>query len=228
MKRFYTEVTVTQRTVLLDTRPVRTPLRAALRLPTDALAAAIADEWRVISDEIDPRAMPLTGLANAAVDQVAPDCARFVDELATYAQSDMLCYRAAAPPELAAHEAACWDPLLDWARARYHVAFTVIEGVVHRPQPRETLARLTAAVASRDAFALAALSPLVTIGGSLVAALMIDEDAITADAAFAATHLDELWQRDRWGEDALAAQARTARQADFVAAARFLVLARSL
>ena len=224
MKRFYREVRTDDGAILLDDRPVRTPAREKLRLPTVALAEAVAAEWRVQGDTIDPRSMPMTGLANAAIDRVAPGPAAFAAPLAAYAETDLLCYRAEAPEALAGEQAASWDRLLDWARARYDVRFTVTAGIVHVAQPPAMILRLGEALGTRDAFALAAMLPLVTIGGSLVAALALAEGAVEADAAFDATHLDELWQARHWGEDALALRTREARRADFLAAARFLTL----
>lgn len=219
MKRFWTDVTVADRSVRLDGRPVKTPARADLILPSDALAEAIADEWRTAGDRVDPRAMPLTGLANAAIDRPV-DAA----SLAAYGETDLLCYRAEAPPELVARQAALWDPMLDWARARYDVAFVVTAGIGHAAQPPATLARLTAAVDSLGTFERTALSPLVTISGSLITALMVRNATVTPDAAFEACHLDELWQASKWGEDSLATQARETRRRDFLNAARFLRL----
>lgn len=224
MKRFWKEVAVADGAILLDGRAVRTPARAPLILPTPALAEAIADEWRAVGEEIDPRAMPLTGYANAAIDKIGPDTAAFAAGLALYGETDLLCYRAENPPQLAMRQAEIWDPLLDWARKRYDIAFVVTVGIVHRAQPPETLARLSAAIAARRAFELAALSPIVTIGGSLVVALMLAENALTPDAAFEATHLDELWQAELWGEEWMAADARALRRADFASADRLLRL----
>jgi chaperone required for assembly of F1-ATPase len=229
MKRFYTDVTAEAEaggglSIRLDAQPVRTPARALLVAPTAALAEAIVGEWQAQGDRVDPRTMPMTGLANAAIDRVAPDPASFVAMLAPYAETDVLCYRAEEPPLLAEREAAAWDPLLAWARTRYDVAFELATGIVHRPQPESTVRRLAVALAARDPFALAAMSPLVTIGGSLVTALALAEEVIDADAAFDATHLDEIWQAEQWGEDWMATEARDLRRADFVVAARFLEL----
>jgi len=227
MKRFWQEVTVdAERGVRLDGKPVRTPGRLPLVLPTDALAAAVADEWRSVAGEIDPRAMPLTGLANAAIERIAADPALFAANLAAYAESDLLCYRADAPPELAARQAAAWDPPLAWATQRYDVHFDVTTGVMHRPQPDATIERLAIAVSARDAFELAGLSPVVTITGSLVLGLALIERAMDAEAVWAAANLDEDWQAEQWGEDTLAAQARAAHRAEFDAGVRFLTLAR--
>ena len=199
MKRFWKNVTLDNGTILLDARVVKTPGRMTLQLPTPQLSEAVADEWRAVGDEIKPHEMPLTGLANSAIER--PPAA---ETLAVYGETDLLCYRAENAPELAAREAEVWDPLLDWARTRFDISFTVTSGIIHKPQPPETVRRLAAAVAAYDDFHRTALSPLVTIGGSLVVALMLAEGAITAEAAFDACHLDELWQAEHWGEDWMA------------------------
>jgi len=170
--------------------------------------------------------MPMTGLSNAAIDRVAPDPETFARPLALYAETDLLCYRAEGPPELIAEEEAAWDPLLDWARGRYDVHLVTTSGIVHAAQPPATVARLGEALVARSSFALAAMAPLVTIGGSLIAALAIAEEHIAPDAAFDATHLDELWQARMWGEDALATATRENHRCDFLNAARLLTLAR--
>ena len=227
MKRFWKEVVAKDGEILLDGRAVRTPARALLILPTSTLAEAVANEWRTVGEKIDLRAMPLTGFANAAIDKIAPDPTSFAAGLATYGETDLLCYRAENPPELVARQAVIWDPLLDWARARYDIAFAVTAGIVHRAQPPETLARLSTAIAARTPLELAALSPVVSIGGALIVALMLAEDAITPDAAFDATHLDELWQAELWGEEWMAADTRARRRADFVSSGRMLALLRA-
>ena len=225
MKRFWKHVAVdAERGVLLDDRPVRTPGRNPLLVPSAALAEAIADEWRAVTDDIDPRAMPLTGLTNAAIDRVSPDPEGFAAGLAAYGESDLLCYRAKGPLDLVERQAALWDPPLDWARDRYDVHFEIATGVMHRAQPDTTIERLGAAIAARPAFELAPLAPITTITGSLVLALALAERAIPADAAWAATNLDEDWQAEKWGLDDLAIGARETRQRDFEAAVQFLSL----
>ena len=225
MRRFWSEVAIdSDRVVRLDDRPVRTPGRVPLALPTPALAEAVADEWRAVGETIDPRAMPLTGLTNAAIDRVSPDPAGFALGLAAYADSDLLYYRADQQPELAARQAALWDPLLDWARKRYDVHFEPVAGIVHHAQPAATVQRLTDAVAAQPAFALAPMSPLVTITGTLVGALALAEGAVDADGLWNAAHVDEDWQAEQWGEDSLATQTRAYHRRDFDAAVRFLSL----
>ncbi|NJR78149.1 ATP12 family protein [Sphingomonas corticis] len=222
MKRFWKDVGIdADGVVRLDDRPVRTPGRTPLALPTAALAEAVAAEWRGVGDTLDPRAMPLTGLANAAIDRVGAGTAA---DTARYGESDLLYYRADAPADLVARQAAAWDPLLDWARKRYDVHFEPVAGVMHHAQPAATVARLAEAVASRDAFALVALSKLVTLTGTLVGALALAEGAADADTLWRAAHVDEDWQAEQWGEDALATEAMEAKRRDYDAAVTFLRL----
>ncbi|RDE06192.1 ATP12 family chaperone protein [Sphingomonas aracearum] len=227
MKRFWTEVTVdAEGVVRLDDRPVRTPGRVPLALPSSPLAELVAEEWRAVGDILDPREMPLTGLANAAIDRIAPAADAFAAGLAAYGESDLLYYRAEEPPPLAERQAAAWDPLLDWAQSRYDVHFEVATGILHVPQPPATLARLAEAVSARGPFELAGLSPVVTITGSLIAALALAERAADPETVWQASLIDEAWQAEQWGEDPLALEARENRRRDFDAAARFLLLAR--
>lgn len=228
MKRFYkaAEAALGENgwRILLDGRPVRTPARAELAAPGEALGRAIADEWQGQGEEIDARTMALTGLANAAIDRVAPDPPAFAAGLARYGESDLLCYRAGEPETLVARQAEAWDPLLAWARERFDVEFEIVTGIMHQPQPAETAARLGGAVAARDAWQLAALSPIVTVGGSLVIALALAERAIDLEAAWTAATLDETWQAEQWGEDAEAAAMLASRRRDFEAGWHFYKL----
>ena len=228
MKRFWTDVTTEAAeggwSIRLDGRPVQTPARALLVLPTTGLADAIAGEWQAVGADIDPRAMPLTGLANAAVDKVAPDRQAFANGLARYAEADLACYRAEWPPELVEQQAAGWDPLLAWGRRRYDVDFATTTGLLHVAQPPATIERLIHEVAALGPFQLSGLSPLVTIGGSLVAALAVFEKAYSAGDAWSAVSLDDRWQLEQWGSDAEAELALDNRRQDFLAAGQFLDL----
>lgn len=228
MKRFWKDVAVIRRgdgwTIELDGKPVRTPARAALIVPTEALANAIAEEWRSVDEEIDPRSMPLTGLSNAAIDRVAPEREAFAGGLARYAEADLACYRSEWPPELVERQAAGWDKLLSWARRRYDVDFSTTSGLMHIPQPPATVERLGRAVAALNSFRLAGMSPLVTIGGSLIAAVAVLDKAIPADEAWEAVSIDERWQLEQWGADSDAEVALENKRRDFFAAARFLSL----
>lgn len=223
VKRFWKDVTVSpEGGILLDARPVRTPGRLPLIVPDAALAAAIAQEWRDVGETVDPRAMPLTGLANAAIERVAADPAAFAGGLAVYGGSDLLCYRGEGP--LADRQAAAWEPVLAWACERFDVTFVVTDGVMPVEQPPRTLARLREAVVALSPWILAPLSPIVGLTGSLLLGLALVEGAIDADSAWVAAHVDEDWQAEQWGEDALAAETRAARSAEYRAAVRFLEL----
>lgn len=228
MKRFWSLADASESEgawlVRLDGRPIRTPGRRLLAIPGEALAAAIAKEWNGVAEGVDPRTMPLTGLANAAIDRVAPDPEGFASGLARYGEGDLLCYRAAAPKGLADRQSERWDPLLGWARRRYDVDFAITTEILHVAQPRATVERLGHAVAALDPFRLAGLSPLVTVGGSLVGALAVLEQAVAVDEAWAAVSLDDEWQMEQWGADAEAQAALAGRKQDFLAAAHFLAL----
>jgi len=228
VKRFWKDVTVEPEGeswgIQLDRRPVRTPARAPLLVPTKGLADAIAGEWRSAGETIDPRAMPLTGLANAAIDRVAPDRQAFAEGLARYAEADLACYRAEGPRPLVSRQEQEWDELLGWARRRYDVDFATTSGLMHVAQPPATVAQLAQAVSVLGPFQLAGLSPLVTIGGSLIAALAVFEKAIAPAEAWEAVSIDERWQLEQWGADAEAEAALENRRRDFFAAARFLEL----
>lgn len=228
MKRFWKDVGVIREeggwAIKLDARPVMTPARAPLVVPTEPLADAIAEEWRSVDTDIDPRAMPLTGLANAAIDRVASDRRAFASGLARYAEADLACYRSDWPPELVTRQAESWDELLAWARRRYDVDFATTTGLLHVPQAPATVDRLAHAVAELDSLHLAGLSPLVTAGGSLVAALAVLEKAIAPEAAWESVSIDDRWQLEQWGADKEAETALENRRADFMSAAQFLEL----
>jgi chaperone required for assembly of F1-ATPase len=228
VKRFWSNAQAVAReggwAVELDGKPLRTPAKAPLIVPTQALAEAIASEWTSVEDKVDPRALPLTGLANAAIDRIQPDKAVFASGVVKYGETDLACYRAHGPSELVARQAEEWDAMLSWARRRYDVDFDTTQSVVHVAQPTATVDRLAHAVASLDAFRLAGLSPLVTAGGSLIAALAVLEQALSVEAAWNAVTVDDRWQLEKWGSDPDAEVALENCRRDFFAAARFLEL----
>ncbi len=228
MKRFWKTAAIVPQDggwgIALDGRPVRTPARAPLVVPSEKLAEAIAAEWNAQGSDIDPAAMPMTGIANAAIDLATGDRAAFADTIAAYAQTDLLCYRDDRDAALQGEQAAAWNPLLAWAEARLGIEFALAQGVLPIDQPAATVTALRDAVHALDPFRLAPLSPLVTIGGSLVAGLALVEDAFSADMLWEAVSLDELYQERRWGADSEAQKARDRRAADWGNAARFLRL----
>ena len=228
MKRFWKSAQAVQCDgswcVELDGRPLRTPARKPLSVPTQRLAEAIAGEWNAAEDKIDPREMPLTGLANAAIDRVAPDKLSFASGVAKYAEADLGCYRAEGPRALIDAQAEHWDELLAWGRRRFDVDFRTTSGLLHVDQPPATVERLAHAVSALDPYRLAGLSPLVTIGGSLLAAIGVLEEAFTPEWAWEAISVDDRWQLEQWGSDEEAVKALDNRERDFLAAARFLKL----
>lgn len=227
-KRFYSEVTVAPRdngfAVMLDGKPVRTPARAELIAPNEALANAIALEWRGQGETIRPDTMPMTRLANTALDRIAPRRDDAMAQIMRYAEHDLLCYRADHPADLASRQANAWDPLLTWLKTVHRVELKTGTGIAHIEQPEKSLKALDRAVAAHDDFQLAALHAATTVTGSLVIGLAFLGGRLDAEGAFAAAHLDEAYQAERWGEDA-EAQGRARRAAaELVAAERFLGL----
>ena len=228
MKRFWKETAAVAVDggwgITLDGKPLRTPARKPLVVPTEALGKAIAEEWSLSGEIIDPRAMPLTGLANAAIDRVAGNREQLAADLAAYGETDLACYRAESPRKLVERQEQAWDPLLAWARRRFDVDFRTTCGVIHVRQPVATIHQLAFAVAALDTFRMAGLAPLVTIGGSLLAALAVLEGAISPERAWDSVTIDDRWQLEQWGADAEAEAVLDGRRRDYFAAARFLEL----
>lgn len=231
MKRFYKSVSVEAGEdgkfgVLLDGRPVRTPARTVLALPTQALAEAVAAEWEAQEGEVKPLTMPLTRLAATAIDRLPQHRAAFIDEIVAYLGNDLLCYRAEGPADLVQRQSQAWDPWLAWARTAYGIALETSAGVLHRLQPESSTAAARAVLEAQSPAALAAAHVLTTATGSAVLALALLAGAIEAEAAFEAAQLDELYQAEKWGQDREAVQRRREIHDDIHAAARFAALAR--
>lgn len=230
MKRFYKDTGVDAGEggfrVLLDGRPMRTPAKAILVVPTRALAEAIVGEWAAVPEkaEINAAQLPLTRLAATGIDRVVARRDDVIADTAKYAGSDLLCYRATAPDSLVALQQELWQPLLDWAAERHGARLVTAEGIGFVDQPEEAKARLQAAVSAHGDLALSALYNLTHTAGSVVIALAVSEGRLDAGAAFAAAQMDELYQVDRWGDDPLAEKHREGVRRDIEACARFLSL----
>jgi chaperone required for assembly of F1-ATPase len=229
-KRVWTEATVVPvaggHTVLLDGKPVRTPLKAPLTLPTEALAREVAAEWQAVADKVDPTRMPFNRMANSALDKITPEASAVADMLADYGGSDLICYRAEAPEGLVTRQAESWDPLLDWAGATLGAPLQAHAGIMPRPQPPASLAALRWAVQALTPFQLAAFHDLVALSGSLVIALAVTRGRLAAEVAWDLSRIDEAWQIAAWGEDAEAAEIAAVKRADFLRADRFFGLCR--
>lgn len=230
MKRFYKQTGVDEGEggfrVLLDGKPMRTPAKATLVVPTQALAEAIAAEWDSVPDkaEINAAHLPLTRLAATGVDRVASRRDEVIADTAKYAGSDLLCYRATAPDSLVKLQQDRWQPLLDWAAERHGARLLTADGIGFVEQPSEAQARLREAVAAHGDLALSALYNLTHIAGSVVIALAVSDGRLDAEQAFTAAQTDELYQIDRWGDDPTAEKQREGVRRDIGAGARFLSL----
>ena len=226
-KRFWKEVTVSpvegSFAVMLDGRPVRTPTRRAFLIPNAVLAVQIANEWRAVGEFLDPAEMPLTRIANSALEGVVDRLHETADDLAKYAGSDLLSYRATDPARLVDRQNEAWNPVLDWARAHQGWQFNLAEGVMHVAQPAETLDAVRhAARAITDPMELAALHVTTTLTGSAVLAFALRAGAFSVEKIWTAAHVDEDVQMAIWGADDEALARRARRWSEFQAAAVFL------
>ncbi len=225
MKRFWKEAGYSPAdggfAIRLDERPVKTPAKAPLVVPTEALARAICDEWQAQGEDIDPHAMPCTRSANAAIDKVMPNRAAVVGMLADYADTDLTCYRADGPQELRFRQDAAWDPLLDWAASRHGARLAPRTGIVYAPQEEAAIERLRAAVEALGPWPLTALHDLVTLSGSLIIGLAALDRHLPPEELWKRARLDEDWQAEQWGEDEIAQRESEAKRKDFLHAVRF-------
>ncbi len=229
-RRFYKDVSIEVNgqgfAIRLDGRAPRTPLGRPLVLPTRALAELITDEWRGQGELIAYASMPATRLAHTVIDAVAAARGPTIDSVVRYAGADLLCYFAESPARLVRCQEKAWGPLLDWAQDAHGLTFSRAAGVVHRPQPPETLARLAAHLASVDDFTLAGIAFAAALFGSAILALALCDGRINADEAMAAARLDEIFQEEQWGVDAEAAARADAMAIEAVMAERWFAALR--
>jgi chaperone required for assembly of F1-ATPase len=230
VKRFYTHCRAVAAgllwQVLLDDRKVRTQGGLPQLVPSFALAEAMVAEWEAQGEAIDPGTFPLRDLADYAIDVVQPDPSQVADDLLRFAETDTLCYRAEPDEPLGIRQRDLWEPLVLAIETQLDVRFIRLAGVIHRPQPGETIAALKAEMLRLDAFELAALHTLTSLAASLVIGLAALDPAADAEALFAASNLEEDWQAELWGKDDAAIELRARRLARFCEAARFVRLAR--
>jgi chaperone required for assembly of F1-ATPase len=231
MKRFYKKAEPVQRAsghgIFLDGKPIKTPGKRDLIVPSGALATAIAEEWNAQQTEVQTAAMPLTRLATTTVDRVATQRDAIIQQTANYAATDLVCYRATHPPTLAARQQAIWQPLMDWAVLRYDAPLVITTGVIPKSQPAASLRAFAAAVAEQEDFALTALHVATAACGSLIIALALFEGQLDAQQAFGASQLDESFQIEGWGEDPAQSARRRTLAADIEAAVQFVSLLRA-
>lgn len=226
-KRFYNAVSVEPEgqgfAIHLDGRPVRTPAKTVMILPTRAAAQLVADEFAAQEDLIDPVTMPTFRLTNTAIDGVAKEADAVAEDILRFASSDMLCYRADSPDGLVKRQNEHWDPVLDWAAQSLGARFALAEGVIHVAQPPAAIAALRIHLDKlRDPLRLAALHLMTSLTGSAILALAVDAGQIGTEEAWRAAHVDEDWQIEHWGQDSEAVHRRNLRWRDMEAAARLI------
>ena len=224
-KRFYASAGVGETDggfiVTLDGKPIKTPSGRTVIVPSRSLAETIAAEWNAQGENIEPLTMPLTRLANSVVQGVVDQAEAVRDDVAKYFGSDLLFYRAGHPEGLVAREASHWDPILFWAAEALGAHFILAEGVMHVRQPQSAIAAARAGLPA-DPWAIAAMHMITTLTGSALLALALFHGVIDPDQAWAAAHVDEDWNAEKWGVDEEVAARRAAKLVDFRAAAGVL------
>lgn len=230
IRRRYSSVSVSSGddgfVIALDGKPVQTPGLRPLVVPGLPLAEALGEEWRNQGEMIRPETMPINQLVNTAIDRVIPERTRIIEGLLGYGRTDLLCYRVAAPRDLAERQEAVWQPVLDWVAVRWEAEMVVTTELAHLAQPAAAMARLKAAVEHCDPWQLTALQSAVAAMGSLALGLALVEEKIDADGAHQAAQLEELYQAELWGEDEEAVARRSGLSSQVAAAARLLCLCR--
>jgi len=235
-KRFYNEVAVVPTEygdqdvfeIHLDGKPVRTPAKTLMRLPTHAAAELVAAEFVQQEEVINPVMMPVMRLTNTAIDGVLRESDAVSEDVLKFGGSDLLCYRAEGPQGLVDRQIEAWDPVVDWAARAFGARFTLTEGVVHVTQPVAALAALRTylMLRQRGEFWLTALHLMTSLTGSALLALAVEAEEVTAEEAWRAAHVDEDWQIEHWGQDSEAVARRNARWRDMNAAASMIAALR--
>lgn len=231
MKRFYKTATVDESDggfgILLDGRAVKSPGKRLLSMPARSLAEAVAAEWEAQGEQVDAKSMPMMTFAATTVDRVTPQRSHVVEEISGFGGTDLVCYRADAPRELAERQIAAWDPLLDWADGRYGARLAVTTGLMPIDQDAAALRALQTQVEAVPDWELAPLHTITTVSGSLIIGLAVLADHLDAEQAFEIGQLDESYQIDRWGMDREAEQRRRNLRTELQEAGRFLELLRA-
>ncbi len=226
MKRFYKTTGVDAVDggfrVLLDGRSLKTPAKAELLLPIEGLAEAVAEEWEQQVEEIEPDAMPITRLATTAVDRMPELRDAAIQEVADYAGTDLVCYRAADPDDLVRLQHEAWQPALDWMTKHYGIAFDLTVSLVPIAQPEATLAGVQRVIEAIDDWTLVGVHGATTSLGSVVLALVLWHGRLDADAAADASLVDALFEIERWGQERDATKRHEALRRDVRGIARFL------
>lgn len=228
MKKFWETVSVVPEndgfSVLLDDKPLKTPAKVALTVPSRGLAQAIADEWSALDDKIDPTRLPFTKLCNAAIDNMSEKAGGVVEALTEYGETDLLCYRADSPAGLVERQSEAWDPLLSWLRDQHGLFLVQTSGILPVPQPEASIAAFRTWLAEMDNFELMSCHDLVMLSGSIVIARAVIEGHMAPELGWNTSIVDDIWQAEKWGEDEEALALRAVKARDFTTAARMMTL----
>jgi chaperone required for assembly of F1-ATPase len=228
MNRFFENVTVEEAgegfIVLLDGRPIKTPAKTTVLLPTRAAANGIAEEWDSQSEKIEPATMPLMQTAATAIDRVATQRQKVIEDIVSFGGTDLVCYRASYPKNLVAKQLEAWDPLLSWINDRHQIILKTTDSIAHIAQSSDALEKMAIIVRAQNDMTLAPLYNITSLCGSLVIALAVIDGRLTAEEAFEISELEETHTMELWGEDAEAVKRRNNNKESLIASIRFLQL----
>ncbi|MCH2547529.1 MAG: ATPase [Alphaproteobacteria bacterium] len=205
LKRFYEDVAVEKTQngwqILLDKRPIRTPEKHPLIVPTQALAEAVAKEWEAQKEFVLPDSMFQMQFSCAAIDYAANFRNDVEAETLAYITTDLLCYRASEPPELVQRQNAQWNTWLHWFEKHFDVKMVVVMGIMPAQQSPETIASMALELSQQECFLLTATWLAAKYTGSLILAMALIKNALPADEAFKISRLEEQYQTEQWGDD---------------------------
>jgi chaperone required for assembly of F1-ATPase len=208
--------------IRLDGKVVRTPLQNLLLLQSPPLAEAIAQEWLAQGAEIKPASMPLTQLANTMIDKAnGPDRAAMNAEIIKYGGSDLICYFATHPADLVKLHQQHWGPLLAWMKGKHGIIFEPVSGIQYRQQPPAALDKLKQLIEGMDAAQFTIVQSVTASTGSVTIALALVEGRLSAEEAYQASCVDEIYQLKTWGADEPAQKKLEAIEADLKTIVRF-------
>ncbi|VAW24839.1 hypothetical protein MNBD_ALPHA11-1714 [hydrothermal vent metagenome] len=227
-KRFYKNVTVEKSdggfSIALDGRFCKTPAGKKVEVPSNELAEILSKEWLAQEGVIDARTMPLVRLINSALEGGHEVVADLRDEVVKFAANDLLLYRAEDPIELVEIQNKYWNPVLTSLEKHFSVIFEPVSGIIHRPQPEQSLAALNADLANVDYFVATALVSITGLTGSGLLAFALRHNLIADDAGWKSALVDEDFNAERWGKDPEAILRHEKRRVEFDAALKVLRL----
>ena len=229
MKRFYKEVTLDTLSegfgVFLDGRPLRTPAKTVMNVPSKRLAKAVQEEWASAGEDIKPEEMPFFSMAVTVLDRVTTQSETLCGELCDYAGNDVLFYRAGAEDNaLDQQQAQLWTPWCEWASGKFGAQLAITNGLMPINQPPQWRGAVSGYLGQLSDWHLGILYRAVTLSGSFILGLAFFEREIGAAKLFRIAFLEELHQNEIWGLDSEAERRQKQIEQELTDLERFSVM----